>query len=83
MAINHLGNEQHSFGPDELKVLATVFDTALLDLGLKRTDPAALWLAKRMMALAQGGERDPTRLREGTINRYRSAPQRSAPTQPS
>ncbi len=67
MPINHLVKEQHSFGPDELKVLATAFDAALLELGLGRTDPAALLVAKRIIALAQGGERDPIRLRESAV----------------
>ena len=67
MPINHLVKEHHSFDPDEIKVLATAFDAALLELGLGRTDPAALLVAKRIMALAQGGARDPTRLREGVI----------------
>jgi hypothetical protein len=67
MPINHLVKEHHSFDPDEIKVLATAFDAALLELGLGRTDPAALLVAKRIIALAQGGERDPTRLREGAV----------------
>jgi hypothetical protein len=65
--IDHLVKEHHSFGPDEIKVLATAFYAALLELSLGRTDPAALLVAKRIMALAQGGERDPTRLREGAV----------------
>jgi hypothetical protein len=67
MPINRLVKDHHSFGPDEIKVLTTAFDAALLELGLGRTDPAALLVAKRIMALAQGGERDPIRLREGVI----------------
>jgi hypothetical protein len=67
MPLNHLVKEHHSFGPDEVKVLATAFDAALLELGLGRTDPAALLVAKRIIALAQGGERDPTRLRQGAV----------------
>jgi hypothetical protein len=59
MPINHLLKERHSFGPDEIKVLATAFDAALLELGLGRTDTAALLVAKRIVALAQGGECDP------------------------
>jgi hypothetical protein len=67
MPINYLLKERQSFGPDEIKVLATAFDAALLELGLGRTDTAALLVAKRIMALAQGGERDPTLLREGLL----------------
>jgi hypothetical protein len=51
MPIIHLVKEHHSFGPNEVKVLATAFDAALLELGLGRTDPAALSVAKRIMAL--------------------------------
>jgi hypothetical protein len=69
MSINHLLlNEQRSFGPEEIRVLATAFDAALLELGLvDRSDPAVLLVAKRIMALAEQGERDPMRLREGAI----------------
>jgi hypothetical protein len=35
MPINHLVKEHHSLGPDEVKVLATAFDAALLELGLE------------------------------------------------
>jgi hypothetical protein len=56
-----------SFGPEELKVLATAFDAAILELGVSRTDPAALLVAKRIVALAQRGEHDPIRLREGAV----------------
>ena len=67
MPITHLLKEYHSFGPDEIKVLATAFDAALLELSLGRADPVALLVAKRIIALALGGERDPIRLREGVI----------------
>jgi hypothetical protein len=32
-----------------------------------RDDPATLLIAKRIIALAQEGERDPVRLREGAV----------------
>jgi hypothetical protein len=82
MPINHLLKERHSFGPDEIKVLATAFDAALLELGLGRTDTAALLVAKRIVALAQGGECDPTRLREGAVKGISQprAPLRSSAT---
>jgi hypothetical protein len=66
MPINDL-KEQNSFGPDELKVLASAFDAALLELGLSRTDPAAIDVAKRIIALARKGERDLIRLRKGAV----------------
>jgi hypothetical protein len=60
--------KQHAFTPDEIKLLVTAFEEALLELQLKdRDDPATLLVAKRIIALAQRGERDPIRLREGAV----------------
>ena len=60
--------KQQSFGPDEIKVLTTAFEEALRELRLvDRTDPATLLVAKRIIELAQQGERDPIRLREGAV----------------
>ena len=71
MPVHALLKEQsvnpQSFGPEELKVLVTAFEEALQQLGLDRNDPAALSIAKQIIALAQQGERDPVRLREGAI----------------
>ena len=89
MPINHPLTQHHSFGPDELTVLATTFDAAILELGLGRTNPAALLVAKRIIALAQGGERDPIRLREGALRASdnlalsSASSERHAPSQPS
>jgi hypothetical protein len=45
-----------------------VLEEALRDLRLvDRNDPATLLVAKRIIQLAQQGERDPIRLREGTV----------------
>jgi hypothetical protein len=60
--------KQQSFGPDEIKVLSTAFEEALRELRLvDRTDPATQLVAKRIIELAQQGERDPIRLREGAV----------------
>jgi hypothetical protein len=60
--------KQHAFTPDEIKLLVTAFEEALLELQLKdRDDPATLLVAKRIIALAQRGERDPIRLRDGAV----------------
>jgi hypothetical protein len=60
------------FGPDEIKVLTTAYEEALRALRLKdRSDPATEMIARRIIELAQRGERDPVRLREHAI-RYRS-----------
>ena len=52
MPINHPLTQDHSFGPDELTVLATTFDAAILELGLGRTNPTALLVANAPTALS-------------------------------
>ena len=60
--------ERSAFGPDEIEVLASAFEAALRELNLAdRTDPATTLVAKRIIELAQQGERDPDRLREGAV----------------
>jgi hypothetical protein len=50
-------------------VLVGAFEEALRELRLMdRKDPATLLVAKRIIELAQKGERDPTRLRERALN---------------
>jgi hypothetical protein len=57
-----------AFGPDEIEVLTTAYEEALRALGLKdRADPATEMIAKKIIELAQRGERDPVRLREHAI----------------
>jgi hypothetical protein len=50
--------DKTSFGPEDIKVLVSAFGDALRELGVERTDAAATALAKRVIALAQQGERD-------------------------
>jgi hypothetical protein len=60
--------EKHAFGPDEIRVLTTAFEDALRTLHLAdRADPATEMIAKKIIELAQQGERDPVRLRERAI----------------
>ena len=63
----------NTFDPDDIKVLVTAFEGALQKLGLvQRTDAVTLSVAKRIMALAEQGERDPIRLRDaGCLNCYK------------
>jgi hypothetical protein len=51
-----------SFGPDEITVLVRAFDDALGRLGVDRNSPVAEALAKKIIKLAQQGERDPKKL---------------------
>src|SRR5690349_9907877 len=60
-----LQKQKEAFTPDEVTVLVTAFEEALKELRLvNREDPAVHLVAKRIIALAQKGERDPIRLRE-------------------
>ena len=60
--------ERQCFGPEDIEVLSSAFEEALRELRLvDRTDPAAQVVAKRIISLAQQGEHDPIRLREGAI----------------
>ena len=60
--------ENHVFGPDEITVLTAAFKDTLRTLRLAdRADPATEIIAKKIIELAQQGERDPVRLRERAI----------------
>ena len=60
--------KNHAFGPDEIAILTSAFDDALRRLRLAdRADPATEVVARKIIELAQQGERDPTRLSERAI----------------
>ena len=68
MPIQQLLKDQQHFGPEDIKVLSSAFEEALRELRLvDRTNPAMQLVARRIIELAQQGERDPIRLREGAI----------------
>ena len=59
---------QEIFGPDETKAMSIALDEVCSKLGLtddKHEEKAAL--AKRIIALARNGERDPAVLRDGVL----------------
>jgi hypothetical protein len=56
-----------SFGPDEIRVLVRAFDEALGTLRVDRNGPVADALAKKIIELAQQGERDPILLRQHAV----------------
>jgi CRP-like cAMP-binding protein len=69
-----------AFGPADIELLAAVFEDALATLGLTdRNDPATTIVAKRIIAVASQGERDPVRLRDAALKSlpYRAAEQRA------
>jgi hypothetical protein len=60
--------QNHAFGPEEIEILTVVFEDTLRQLRLPdRKDLAAEIVAKKIIELAQSGERDPVRLRELTV----------------
>ena len=59
-------------------VVTTAFEDTLNALGLvDRQDPAVTLVAKRMIELARGGERDPILLRDEVLKALRSRPDTS------
>jgi hypothetical protein len=60
--------ENHAFGPDEIRVLTSAFDDVLRKLDLAdRADPVTEVVARKIIELAQQGERDPIRLSERAV----------------
>ena len=67
MPIHHL-LKNSAFDPEEVGVLASAFDAAVEGLELTdRAGPTAELIAKRIIWLAQQGQRDPNRLRERAV----------------
>jgi len=68
MPIRILLQNNQAFEQEDINILTTAFEDALRELGLvDRDDPATLMVAKRIIELAQQGERDAARLREGAL----------------
>ena len=60
--------QDREFGPEMIESMGAAFDAVLGDLGLvNRADPIVELVAKRIIQLAQLGERDADRLRERTV----------------
>jgi hypothetical protein len=73
MPIRRFLEGNRSFGPGEIEVLVKVFEDALRELKLNdREDPVTLTVAKRIIELANQGERDPVRLRDRALESLRS-----------
>jgi hypothetical protein len=57
-----------AFSPEDVIMLTSAFEGSLRDLGLvDRKDPIVLSVAQLVIALAQGGERDPIKLRDRVV----------------
>ena len=60
--------QNSAFGPDEIRRMTTAYEDALRVLGLvDRTDPVTEIVAKKVIEIAQTGERDPFRIRARAV----------------
>ena len=67
MAIYRL-TQDAGFSPDEIELMASAYEGALLDLELKdRNDPLTELIARRVIEYARRGDRDPATLREHVV----------------
>jgi hypothetical protein len=70
-----LDREGNVFGPEDINVLTAAFNAALAALQLvDRTDPAVLMVARRVIAIAKEGTRDPTVLRDRVVESFKTGP---------
>ena len=61
--------QQASFDPETIKVIFAAFDKACSDLGLiDRSDPLTELIARKIIAAAQSGERDPRRIQQRVMD---------------
>ena len=60
--------QKSAFGPEEIRCMTTAYEDALRVLGLiDRNDPMTEILAKKIVEIAQTGERDPSRIRAKAV----------------
>jgi hypothetical protein len=65
--------EAGAFGPEDVQALVSAFESALEALRLvDRSDPAVLMVARRVIALAKEGNRDPIVLRDRVVSSFRN-----------
>jgi hypothetical protein len=68
MAIYRLLKDNAAFGPDEIRLMTTTYEDMLQTLRLAdRSDPVTELIAKTIIELTHGGERDPAKLRERAL----------------
>ena len=64
-----------TFEPEQVTILGDVFEDVLRALGLvDRHDPLTEMVAKKVIELAQTGERDPARLKHLTLEAFEGRP---------
>jgi hypothetical protein len=58
-----------SFGPDEIEVMKTAYEAALIDVGITdRNDPITELTAKAIVNVTASGERNPKEVMERALN---------------
>ena len=58
-----------SFGPDEIEVMKSAYEAALIDVGVTdRDDPITDLIAKSIVNVTASGERDPKQVMERALN---------------
>jgi hypothetical protein len=63
------GDLHGSFGPDEIEVMKSAYEAALIDIGVTdRDDPITDLIAKAIVNVTASGERDPKQVMERALN---------------
>jgi hypothetical protein len=58
-----------SFGPDEIEIMKSAYEAALIDVGItEREDPITELIAKSIVIVTATGERDPRQVMERALN---------------
>jgi predicted GNAT family N-acyltransferase len=65
--------DQHDFDPETVRLMGVAFEctVATLRLTVDDTEPARAAIARKIIELAQRGERDPERLSESALDHLR------------
>jgi len=64
-----------AFEPEMIAIMGDVFEDVLRTLGLvDREDPLTIMIARKVIELAQHGERDPDRLKRLTLEAFEGRP---------
>jgi hypothetical protein len=65
--------QSSAFDADTVRLLGDAFEEVCLTLGLaERNDPLRDTVARKVIEIAQSGERDPSRLRDKTLEALRA-----------
>jgi len=63
--------DEGAYAPDEVAILVSAYESALQEIGLEREDPLAFTIARKVIALAKNGERDPKKLCASVVTALR------------